>query len=220
VKTEEIFDLMECCLWADLDLDSVQIWGKNWVWWWAEGALELTASTCGRWTPQCFCGQARWAVSSFSIPWMRSRGHSRGHSPGTHCAAPRCAGQMACHRQRALWKIAPHLPTLHSDECSWPPNIQADSKMEGDVRLLIGADMEIHLQFGVLSEGQITKPESPTICHGLWDANKTSCCLCWAETTCLFQEEISGKLKQPQVETPSKDVSERGKLLSDFLHPL
>jgi hypothetical protein len=28
--------------------------------------------------------------------------------------------------------------------------------MEGDVRLLIGADMEIHLQLGVISAGQIT----------------------------------------------------------------
>jgi hypothetical protein len=35
---------------------------------------------------------------------------------------------------------------------------------------------------------------------------------------CLFQEEISGILKR--VETPSKDVSERGKPPSDFLHPL
>jgi hypothetical protein len=85
--------------------------------------------------------------------------------------------------------------------------------MEGDVRLLIRADVEIHLQFRVLSEGQITGPESPTICHRLQGSNKTSCCP-------AGQEEISGKLKQPQVETLYEDVSERGKPPSDFLHPL
>jgi hypothetical protein len=33
---------------------------------------------------------------------------------------------------------------------------KVDLEMEGDVRLLIVADMEIHLQLGVISAGQIT----------------------------------------------------------------
>jgi hypothetical protein len=38
--------------------------------------------------------------------------------------------------------------------------------MEGDVRLLIVADMEIHLQLGVISAGQITWCVGRTLCCG------------------------------------------------------
>jgi hypothetical protein len=46
------------------------------------------------------------------------------------------------------------LSTLTSVHDHKTPKV--DSEMEGDVRLLIGADMEIHLQLGVISAGQIT----------------------------------------------------------------